>query len=726
MKKLKLTLLLCLFYYVLFAQENSKFIVVDQFGYRPVSEKIAVIRNPMEGFDAAESFAPGNTYAIVSADDQTQVFTSTIVAWNNGNTDTSSGDQIWWFDFSSVEIPGTYYVLDVDNNLKSHEFIIDENVYAEVLKHAFRSFYYQRAGFEKAAEFAGQNWSDDASHLGALQDNQARRFDAKNDANTQRDLSGGWYDAGDYNKYTSWTANYIYDLIKAYEENPDAWTDDYCLPYSDNGTPDIIDEIIWGLDYLLRLQNSDGSMISIVSLDSGSPPSTASGPSLYGAINTSGTLAASGALALAAEFFAQRGQTTYSNTLEQSALAAWDWANDNPDVIWENNSAAYNSVGIGAGQQETNDYGRFMYKMRAAVHLYVLTNDANYKTFVEDNYEDVHLLQWNFAFPFEQHNQETLLFFSSLSSVTSTVTDDINNTYRSAMESGENFMALNTENDPYMAHLKDYVWGSNSTKCRKALMYLNYATFGIDESKNGDALRAAERYIHYLHGVNPLNLCYLSNMKDYGAENGVNEFFHSWFSDGTDWDRAGSDLFGPAPGFLVGGPNPTYDWDACCPSNCPGSTCDPTQRARIINQPDQKSYDDFNTSWPMNSWSVTENSNGYQVSYLRLLSTFVNTSALPPTTCIENTPVTNISRLLNEKSIQAYPNPTVRFIKIESDNIDYVQIFDKKGNSLGKREVPSNRQLDLANFAAGTYVLLMIKDDRIVGATKVVKTNTAY
>ena len=37
----------------------------------------------------------------------------------------------------------------------------------------------------------------------------------------------------------------------------------------------------------------------------------------------------------------------------------------------------------------------------------------------------------------------------------------------------------------------------------------------------------------------------------------------------------------------------------------------------------QKAYKDFNTSWPLNSWSVTENSNGYQVAYIRLLSKFV-------------------------------------------------------------------------------------------------------
>ncbi|MBN2773038.1 MAG: hypothetical protein JXR31_02225, partial [Prolixibacteraceae bacterium] len=98
---------------------TSKFIVVDQFGYRPEGRKIAVIRDPQVGFDAAESFMPGPTYAVVKVNDSTQVLTGAPVTWNNGNTDASSGDKAWWFDFSSVKEEGVYYILDIDSNLCS-------------------------------------------------------------------------------------------------------------------------------------------------------------------------------------------------------------------------------------------------------------------------------------------------------------------------------------------------------------------------------------------------------------------------------------------------------------------------------------------------------------------------------------------------------------------------------------------------------------------------------
>ena len=85
---------------------------------------------------------------------------------------------------------------------------------------------------------------------------------------------------------------------------------------------------------------------------------------------------------------------------------------------------------------------------------------------------------------------------------------------------------------------------------------------------------------------------------------------------------------GPAPGYLTGGPNPIYNWSDCCPGGCGSSANNAACLSESIspprNQPKQKSYKDFNASWPLDSWEVTENSCGYQVNYLKLLSKFVN------------------------------------------------------------------------------------------------------
>ena len=203
------------------------------------------------------------------------------MAWNEGLIDTMSGDKVWWFDFSALKTEGSYKVVDLENGAESFAFDIADDVYTPVLKTAFKTFYYQRAGFEKRAPYALAGYEDRASHLGAGQDSEARLFSAQDDASTARDLRGGWYDAGDYNKYTSWTANYIRTLLHSYIENPSVWTDDFGIPESGNGVPDILDEVKWGLDWLERMQNEDGSMLSVMSLAEASPPSAADGCLLY-------------------------------------------------------------------------------------------------------------------------------------------------------------------------------------------------------------------------------------------------------------------------------------------------------------------------------------------------------------------------------------------------------------------------------------------------------------
>ena len=88
----------------------SAHLLVDQFGYRNADAKVAVIRNPHVGFDSADTFSPGTTYQVRKADDGSVVFSGAVTAWNGGAVQDSSGDNGWWFDFSSVSVAGTYFV----------------------------------------------------------------------------------------------------------------------------------------------------------------------------------------------------------------------------------------------------------------------------------------------------------------------------------------------------------------------------------------------------------------------------------------------------------------------------------------------------------------------------------------------------------------------------------------------------------------------------------------
>jgi hypothetical protein len=630
MKKNLLFLLLFLNHILTSGQVPSRFIIVDQFGYLPDSKKIAVIRDPQTGFDADESFTPGSTYSLVNSLSGEIVFSASPVVWKSGTTDPSSGDKVWTFNFSTITQKGRYYILDAEKNLKSFDFEISPVVYREVLKQAVRFFFYQRVGFAKESQYAGIGWADGASHIGPLQDKNCRLFSDKNNAATERDLSGGWYDAGDYNKYTSWTANYVVEMMKAYSENPFAWGDDYNIPESGNNIPDLLDEAKWGLDFLLRMQQPNGASLCIVSESHASPPSAATGPSLYGPATSSATLNSCAAFAISSGIYRSLGLVSYADTLLARAKDAWKWAEANPAVIFNNNDAANSSLGVGAGNQEEDAYTRSMSKLEAACFLFEQTNDAVYKNYFDSNYLSAHLFSYNFAYPFETANQEILLYYSRLQNATASIASGIRNKYKSTMLSGtENFPAYFGNKDPYGAHIDSYTWGSNSVKCSQGNMFYDLLSFAVDSSNMKDAIDASQAYIHYIHGVNPLNMVYLSNMYNYGGDNCVNEFYHSWFTNGSSkWDRVGTSTFGPPPGFLTGGPNPSYNWASCCPDGCGSAGNNAVCLSESIsppkNQPKQKSYKDFNTSWPLNSWEVTENSCGYQVNYIRLLSKFVD------------------------------------------------------------------------------------------------------
>lgn len=699
MKKLLILPFLIFSCNVLFAQTIQEFITVDQFGYRTNAKKIAVIKNPKVGFDASLTYTPGTVFSLVEASSGQVKFTAPITEWKTGQTDASSGDQAWHFDFSSYTEPGTYYILDVQKNLRSFSFKIQASVYKDVLKHAARTFFYQRAGHAKAAPFAEAAWVDGASHIGPLQDKNARAYNAKNDASTEKDVSGGWYDAGDYNKYTSWTAGYILELLMAYERNPEAFTDDFNIPESGNGVPDIIDEALWGLKHLQRLQNANGSMISIVSLSEGTPPSSATGPSYYGAVNTSSTLAASGVFAYASKMMKTLNMDDLAAEFKINATKAWDWAELNPSVIWYNNDVAYGSKDIGAGQQEVDDYGRLCYKIRASVFLFDLTNELKYHTYFLANYENIEMIKSYYIIPFHYDHIKPLLYYTLHSQANVDAKQKIISRYSNAIQGTHYLTAFNNSTDPYRAYMKDYTWGSNSTKARTGLQFLDIISYNVNSSLNNKANEAAEEYIHYINGRNPLSLVYLSNMNTKGASKSVTQFFHSWFKNGSAlWDQVGVSTYGPAPGFLTGGPNPGYKLHNCCVNkSCGAFNGDCIILAPPMNQPTQKSYLDFNTSYPQNSWEISENSGGYQAAYISLLSNFVEKDPM-----LTGDIQTNVSSKLS-----IHPNPSTGNFWINSDvEIKYIEIYNSHGKLVQTEQLQSKIAEIKTQLEKGIYFLV--------------------
>jgi hypothetical protein len=147
------------------------------------------------------------------------------------------GRWYWRGDFTPVHEPNNYYIEATIGGLKAESpmFGVGESFLSEkTLDSAQRFFFWQRCGCEVP------DWHA-ACHL----DDCVRSEDG-----TTREAAGAWHDAGDYNKYNGFTPLSVYSLLYARER----W------PYSfrtqrNTGRDDILDEAIWGADYLRKVQD---------------------------------------------------------------------------------------------------------------------------------------------------------------------------------------------------------------------------------------------------------------------------------------------------------------------------------------------------------------------------------------------------------------------------------------------------------------------------------------
>lgn len=592
---------------------------VDQFGYPSYAEKICVINDPIVGFDAALTYIPGATLHVYNAASHTSVFSGPATVWNSGATYDQSGDRLWWFDFSNVIASGTYYIYDPANNKRSYSFDIRDDVYSDVLKQSVRMFFYQRSGFAKTEQFAGV-WDDGASHLGNQQDLDCRLVTNPN-VSTSKQLKGGWFDAGDYNKYVNFAYEPVHDLLFSYIERPLLWTDDFNIPESGNGIPDLLDEVKWEMDWLLRMQNADGSVlmkVSVTDFSAASPPSADTGFRRYGPAQGSATRSAASMYAIGAVAYNQSGipeLQLYADTLETAAIDAWNWLMAHPEY------SHYDNQGFVSAHSEMSEYQQLTTQIGAAVLLFALTGNAEYKNYVDDHYDEVQPLLWTSWYSWESIIQDLLLYYTILPGATTSVKNTIRNSFINSMAWQTHLLQSYTNKAcGYRGYLNngDNVWGSNRPRGHTGSIFYNAIHYDL-YADTVPYRNAALGYINFLHGVNPINTVMLTNMYDFGAEKPANEMYHSWFADGTDYDNAVSSLYGPAPGYQPGGFNPGY-----MPALEYGGTISPPQF-----QPSLKSYKDWNTSWPQNSWEITETSISNQGSYVKLLSKFV------PVACVK-------------------------------------------------------------------------------------------
>ncbi len=230
-------------------------ILVDQLGYAQDSSKIAIFKGEL---------VP-DTFSVINAESGREEYTGQI---EEKGYDKVTGDYISYGEFTDFNEEGTYYIQAASIG-QSYTFCIEDKPYDELFRLALKQYYYNRCGVTLSTEHAG-----DAAH-NACHTKEAQMM---SDASVKLNVSGGWHMDKNENRSVTAGCRTINYLLLAYELYSEIFTDDTNIPESRNGIPDILDEVRYEIEWLLKMQDTTSGAVyaSVRNVDGG-----AAGYSLY-------------------------------------------------------------------------------------------------------------------------------------------------------------------------------------------------------------------------------------------------------------------------------------------------------------------------------------------------------------------------------------------------------------------------------------------------------------
>jgi len=526
----------------LVAQHLTDSIRLNQVGFYPTAPKVAVVVGAAAG-----------PFYITTPDRATTVFTGQL---GESRTAELAHQQTRVADFSALTRPGTFVVW-IPNVGYSHSFRIQPKVHESVAQAALKGYYYQRVSTPLPPAYAGP-WSRPAGHPDTRVLVHSSAASAGRPAGTVLSSPRGWYDAGDYNKYIVNSGITMGTLLSLYEEFPA-----YCaqlktnIPESQNALPDVLDEALWNLRWMLTMQDPhDGGVyhkLTNASFDGMVMPNYTTAPRYVVQKSTAATLDFAAVLAQASRVLRRfdRQLPGLADSCLRASRQAWDWAQAHPAVLYrqdELNKQFQPAIVTGAyGDDSVKD--EFIW---AAAELYITTKDDRY-------YSAVPLFP-DARVPLPTWNQvRTLAYYSLLrnkAALTPAARQDLPELeahLRAAADSLRQNYTAQAYHTVMGKTAADYGWGSSSTAANQGVLLVQAYRL----TNNPQYLQAALSNLDYLLGRNATGYSFLTGS---GAKLPQHPHHRPSEADG---------VAAPVPGLLVGGPNPGRQDSCAYPSTLP-------------------------------------------------------------------------------------------------------------------------------------------------------------
>jgi endoglucanase len=329
----KFFLLLVSFLFISQDIYSQNCIRVNQLGYTEKSIKTAVF--------GCKTDVTVNEFAICDALTNQTVYTSNkIKEYGQYGPFVKS----YRLDFSKFTSKGAYYIKA--NGIVSPNFRISNDVYNGTADFILNYMRQQQSGYNPFLKDSCHTHDGYIIYHPTLD-------------STYIDVKGGWHDATDYLQYVTTSANAVFQLLFAYEQNPTAFGDKYDKDGNPkpNGIPDVLDEAKWGLDWLVKMNPEKNVMFNqladdrdhrgfrLPNHDSASYGMGLQRPVYYcngkpqgvykyknrttGIASTAGKYASAFALGskLLSKYYPE-----FSNKIKQKAIDAYNWGKENPGV----------------------------------------------------------------------------------------------------------------------------------------------------------------------------------------------------------------------------------------------------------------------------------------------------------------------------------------------------------------------------------------------------------
>lgn len=544
MRKAILSIMVCTFFYqFITAQDVASSIRLNQIGFFPEAPKIAVITEDKSSDFFVKSVTSGEV-----------VFKSKLSDPRKSNF---SPKVTRLADFSSVTKPGIYE-LSSPGQSDSYTFEIKPLVFNKLTKALIKSYYFQRMSTPILPQYAGK-WSRPEGHPDRQVIVHPAAASANRPAGTVISCPRGWYDAGDYNKYIVNSGITMGTLLSLYEDFPGYFdTLRINIPESGNGAPDLLNEVVWNLRWMLTMQDpSDGGVYNKVTnanFDGFVMPDAAVTPRYVVPKGTAATLDFAAVMAQSARIFS-KFKNVYpglADSCMRTAEKAWNWAVQNPKMVYDQglmNKEYKPEINTG-GYGDSDFSDEFIW---AASELYISTGKESYYKSYPMFPDDLN--------PLPSWNNVRLLGYYTLARFEMKLTNSAKKDFPllreriiGAADKNAEGLANRAYNTVMGKSAADFVWGSNSVAANQGILMIQ----AYKLTHNRKYLDYSLTNLDYILGRNATGYSFVTG---YGHKTPM--FPHHRLSEADG-------VADPIPGLLVGGPNPGQQ-DGCktYPSHIP-------------------------------------------------------------------------------------------------------------------------------------------------------------